>query len=1012
MKIKSILSFCVPAAMMSLALAGCSDYDNGYTEGTIKFNQNFRAAFGDIDPEQDWNLAERGNVTVSTSRESEVKIYVLKGNEYCLVGDYEGVRGTQTLGFDMLEGTNSIVVSDGVTAVTTVPGGSANFSESRTTFVGQSGKVTVSKLTATVTIDGKEYPQYHNWTSADYEELKSIVPEGSANLNKVTHDFTYVSNGSFIIYPLYWNSSSINTIGVYYYDENGQMQTYDVYRIKESNAGADSELMIANNYVIDGNPRVFSQDGGGSIAYGNPRKWPQSWTFNGREENDADKKQFHYNGWSTEQSFSTPFIEYWYQSTNLPDADLNRTITDLEPNTRYRVETKVRLMNENVSATDYPSGASFYVGDNVVGINRATLNTGLDNNKKYVSGDLVLEGTTDVNGHLSVGFNVQNCNANWLAFKNITVTKLKPQWSTTDGSTLVEGTTRAQGIRVDIPKGTKFGMYLKKSDSSGSYTFYSESDKNDISKVGNGVTVDANGNKVQVSDMNPCYASTFYNEAGQMFLGFEDWPNKAQMSDFDLNDAVIAFKGLKPTIINEDPEPAGTWMLVCEDLGGSFDIDYNDVVFKVEHTSGREFAMVTPLAAGGTLASYIFFTDPTNINAQEQCLGEIHQMFGETPAASGEYSPINVYNNREDKIGRQRTITVGKNWTMAYFSFETMGQGVSYNTNMGGFEIRVLNPGTPAPTGEVNSANSAFGGASRIPAPDKGEAPFIMCLPYSYKVVNKPYQGVTGEYVWAWPVELQPICEIGDHRAGPYPRFTQWVLNHEVNRDWYMYRETNSTVNELLLKTEPNGSAPVVVKQPSNLAVASSANMSPTVEETINLRNYFTTSSTGGITYDVIDVTSNEGLYGLTDPNFKLLRTGNTKVVVHQAADDNYEAGELTFNLNVKAKPATSNSYNFNNEKKTEFSIEVVKQSNGKYDVKYNGTTVMQGVSTLTFKWSENNEGQFWVHSTNWAINGKQYTQSVSGTEVVNLSPIGNSGTLIANVNNWGTGFKLTIEGS
>ena len=996
MKIKSILSFCVPAAMMSLALAGCSDYDNGYTEGTIKFNQNFRAAFGDIDPEQDWNLAERGNVTVSTSRESEVKIYVLKGNEYCLVGDYEGVRGTQTLGFDMLEGTNSIVVSDGVTAVTTVPGGSANFSESRTTFVGQSGKVTVSKLTATVTIDGKEYPQYHNWTSADYEELKSIVPEGSANLNKVTHDFTYVSNGSFIIYPLYWNTSSTNTIGVYYYDENGQMQTYDVYRNKESNAGADSELMIAN-YVVDGNPRVFSQDGGGSIAYGNPRKWPQSWTFNGREENDADKKQFHYNGWSNEPSFSTPFIEYWYQSTNLPDADLNRTITDLEPNTRYRVETKVRLMNENVSATDDPSGASFYVGDNVVGINSTTLNTGLDNNKKYVSGDLVLEGTTDANGHLSVGFNVQNCNANWLAFKNITVTKLKPQWSTTDESTLVEGTTRAQGIRVDIPKGTKFGMYLKKSDWSGDYTFYSESDKNDISKVGNGVTVDANGNKVQVSDMNPCYASTFYNEAGQMFLGFEDWPNNAQMSDFDLNDVVIVINGLKPTIINEDPEPAGTWMLVCEDLGGSFDIDYNDVVFKVEHTSGREFAMVTPLAAGGTLASYIFFTDPTNINAQEQCLGEIHQMFGETPAASGEYSPINVYNNREDKIGSQRTITVGKNWTMAYFSFETMGQGVSYNTNMGGFEIRVLNPGTPAPTGEVNSANSAFGGASRIPAPDKGEAPFIMCLPYSYKVVNKPYQGVTGEYVWAWPVELQPICEIGDHRAGPYPRFTQWVLNHEVNRDWYMYRETNSTVNELLLKTEPNGSAPVV-KQPSNLAVASSANMSPTVEETINLRNYFTTSSTGGITYDVIDVTSNEGLYGLTDPNFKLLRTGNTKVVVHQAADDNYEAGELTFNLNVKAKNAsttipysrpTSSSVNTSNYWYYAYTYKIEKEAFEPYRNKSITLKVTGGVNGFNYTYkigSVELEGVWSTGSFNIELSSSQVNSAAVNGMYINSS--------------------------
>ena len=59
MKIKSLLSFFVPAAMMSLAVAGCSDYDNGYDSNAIKFNEEFRKAYGDIDPEQDWNLAER-----------------------------------------------------------------------------------------------------------------------------------------------------------------------------------------------------------------------------------------------------------------------------------------------------------------------------------------------------------------------------------------------------------------------------------------------------------------------------------------------------------------------------------------------------------------------------------------------------------------------------------------------------------------------------------------------------------------------------------------------------------------------------------------------------------------------------------------------------------------------------------------------------------------------------------------------------------------------------------------
>ena len=145
MKMKSLLSFFVPAAMMSLMVAGCSDYDNGYDTNAIKFAQEFRKTFGDIDPEQDWNLAERGTVTVSTMKESEVKIYALTGDEYTIVGDYQGVKGTQMLGFDVVEGTWSILVTDGETAQKTVPGGVVAFGGTRTTY-GGNGVVTINKI--------------------------------------------------------------------------------------------------------------------------------------------------------------------------------------------------------------------------------------------------------------------------------------------------------------------------------------------------------------------------------------------------------------------------------------------------------------------------------------------------------------------------------------------------------------------------------------------------------------------------------------------------------------------------------------------------------------------------------------------------------------------------------------------------------------------------------------------------------------------------------------------------
>ncbi|MGM9778210.1 MAG: LruC domain-containing protein [Prevotella sp.] len=57
-------------------------------------------------------------------------------------------------------------------------------------------------------------------------------------------------------------------------------------------------------------------------------------------------------------------------------------------------------------------------------------------------------------------------------------------------------------------------------------------------------------------------------------------------------------------IPEEDPEE-NSWIIACEDLGDTDDYDFNDVVFKVTHVSGEETATVTPLAAGGVLETWI-----------------------------------------------------------------------------------------------------------------------------------------------------------------------------------------------------------------------------------------------------------------------------------------------------------------------------------------------------------------------------------------------------------------------
>ena len=90
--------------------------------------------------------------------------------------------------------------------------------------------------------------------------------------------------------------------------------------------------------------------------------------------------------------------------------------------------------------------------------------------------------------------------------------------------------------------------------------------------------------------------------------------------------------------------------VMCEDLGSTFDFDFNDLVFDVEYTreekkvngewvpdpdgDGLWDATITLQAVGGTLPIYIKNFNGTEYNA--------HELMGGTLSESGIYSPVNV----------------------------------------------------------------------------------------------------------------------------------------------------------------------------------------------------------------------------------------------------------------------------------------------------------------------------------------------------------------------------------
>ena len=105
-----------------------------------------------------------------------------------------------------------------------------------------------------------------------------------------------------------------------------------------------------------------------------------------------------------------------------------------------------------------------------------------------------------------------------------------------------------------------------------------------------------------------------FNNQGMQFISFEDYLDGE--SGLDFKDVIFNIEGT--TIHGVDVKNLDSqleYTIACEDLGGSFDFDYNDIVFKINwpFTVAGCFdcihgdVEITPLAAGGWMNSTIWY---------------------------------------------------------------------------------------------------------------------------------------------------------------------------------------------------------------------------------------------------------------------------------------------------------------------------------------------------------------------------------------------------------------------
>lgn len=319
---------------------------------------------------------------------------------------------------------------------------------------------------------------------------------------------------------------------------------------------------------------------------------------------------------------------------------------------------------------------------------------------------------------------------------------------------------RSKGVVVDIPVGTVFGFYLDVAGQ-GTQIHYSNASLNGKTQWTN-----------EEAEEDVCYCSSYYDSKGDLVLGMEDWHDyPAAHSDFDLNDLIFKFGGNTPIVVDETTE---AWILAYEDLGSSFDWDFNDVILKFEHVSGEHRAKITPLAAGGTLHSHIYFKEsPT---AEEQSLGEVHTLFGVDEIQNEDelYSPINASSRGKEGTAKYVDITAN-DFSLANLGNAMGNADVTNAIDACGVYLKVGTVNT-----DENSTVIAYQGAGKVPE--------LLILPETY--VNEELNDGK-KYVWAWPKELVDIRTAYDGTK----KFSNWVNDHTQDGFWFMY-PTGSVVEQ------------------------------------------------------------------------------------------------------------------------------------------------------------------------------------------------------------------------
>ena len=751
----------VGATLAGAILTACTTDEITIPKSEL-YAREFIKKFGVIDPDRDFNAATHSGVTVVTTRPTDVKIYAdINGKRY-IFAEGRKISGTTPITFDVPASVKEVLVDMDGRLIKTPLGGTVR--------ANSTGRAIWEKKDAVVEISRVDY---RNISDEAVRSFENYLPEEKNNLGKVTQNFSFIANGDFTIYPIFWNTRSYNTLGIYYIDEEANEMVYVPFYTNKITPvdGTKGNLLYTTADpdapdLFPAQPNVVLKDENKPLIIPNSELGTEL-------ANELKPEDYNNNG-------RTSFLDF----------------TDVDWKTfkrRWLVQRRgdhhESFLKNYTPYFDLDEMVQAMGGDK----------WWYEQNKALYLSDILCEAVDAT--HVKITNIAVGAVNKWI-YPGTTDQASRPSWLNDD----VKG-WKSRGIHVNIEPGTKFGMYLRVWYEGNGTSMDAPEKKPNIDNVDIvRVPLDADG-MPQNDGYRRFYSEAKYNEvkggsnvfgATYMYdapsgisyraLGFEDYGET-----HDLNDMMFFISSAKPQEIpdvddkdNPDPE-VYQWLIAAEDLAGTYDWDFNDAVFAVSATTivdgednktTKTEITVEPLAAGGTLPIYVMFNGDISVENSEGTLEnrglghhnigpELHRWLG------GYYrSPINVKEDVATAAGEPLKFTVAGEWSLTD-KYQNKPQWEQQDVKgMGGFYV-LVNPGNTL--NHMQMTISKFEEANL-----DDEKHFHKVTPPSSfdkqdQVVVSP-EMLCLETHWCWPKEEQGIHEV-------YYYFQPWLTGEAT--EWY-----------------------------------------------------------------------------------------------------------------------------------------------------------------------------------------------------------------------------------